>query len=40
MNSGSGKLGATPHTTNDALAWLRERLKDRLISRRCEIEWA
>ena len=31
--------GATPHTTNDSLAWLRERFKDRLISRKCEIEW-
>jgi hypothetical protein len=40
MNSGSGKMGATPHTTNDSLAWLRERFKDRLISRKCEIEWA
>ena len=28
------------HTTNDSLAWLRERFKDRLISRKCEIEWA
>jgi hypothetical protein len=33
-------MGATPHTTNDSLAWLRERFKDRLISRKCEIEWA
>jgi hypothetical protein len=40
MNSGSGKMGATPHTTNDSLAWLRERFKDRLISRKCEIKWA
>ena len=39
MNSGSGKMGATPHTTNDSLAWLRERFKDILISRKCEIEW-
>jgi hypothetical protein len=31
--------GATPHTINDSLAWLRERFKDRLISRKCEIEW-
>jgi hypothetical protein len=31
--------GAIPHTTNDSLAWLRERFKDRLISRKCEIEW-
>jgi hypothetical protein len=40
MNSGSGKMGATPHTTNVSLALLRERFKDRLISRKCEIEWA
>jgi hypothetical protein len=39
MNSGSGNMGATPHTTNDSLAWLRARFKDRLISRKCEIEW-
>ncbi len=32
--------GATPHTSNRALEWLRERFGDRLISRRCEIEWA
>ena len=32
--------GATPLTTNDSLAWLRELFKDRLISRKCEIEWA
>jgi hypothetical protein len=32
--------GGLPHTTNDSLAWLRERFKDRLISRKCEIEWA
>jgi hypothetical protein len=40
MNSGSGKMGVTHHITNDSLAWLRERFKDRLISRKCEIEWA
>jgi hypothetical protein len=39
-NSGSGKMGATPHKTNDSLAWLRERFKDRLISTKCEIECA
>jgi hypothetical protein len=38
MNSGSGKMRATPYTTNDSLAWLRERFKDILISRKCEIE--
>ncbi len=37
------KDGATPHpphTTNDSLAWFRERFKDRLIDRKCQIEWA
>jgi hypothetical protein len=29
-----------PHSTNDSIAWLRERFKDRLIIRKCEIEWA
>jgi hypothetical protein len=33
-------MGVTHHITNDSLAWLRERFKDRLISRKCEIEWA
>ena len=32
--------GATPHTSNVFLAWLRERFDDRLISRRCDVEWA
>jgi hypothetical protein len=32
--------GGHPHTTNDSLAWLGEWFKDRLISRKCEIEWA
>ena len=32
--------GGHSHTTNDSLAWLRERFKDKLISRKCEIEWA
>jgi hypothetical protein len=40
MNNGSGKMWTTPHTTNDSLAWLRERFKDRLNNRKCEIEWA
>ena len=31
--------GATPHISNETLQWLR-RFGDRLISRRCEIEWA
>ena len=32
--------GATPHTSNVSVAWLRERFDDRLISRRCDVEWA
>ena len=32
--------GATPHTSNNTLLWLRQRFGDRLISRRCDIEWA
>ena len=31
---------ATHHTSNVSLAWLRERFDDRLISRRCDVEWA
>ena len=29
-----------PHTSNISLVWLRERYHDRLISRRCDVEWA
>ena len=32
--------GATPHTSNDSLKWLGQRFPDRLISRRCDPEWA
>ena len=32
--------GATPHTANETLAWLRQRFEERLISRRCNVEWA
>lgn len=32
--------GATPHTSNESLTWLQERFPDRLISRRCNPEWA
>ena len=32
--------GATPHTSNVSLAWLRKRFDDKLISRRCDVEWA
>ena len=31
---------ASPHTSNNSLAWLRERFHERLISRKCEVEWA
>ena len=29
-----------PHTSNDSLQWLKQRLGDRMISRRCETEQA
>lgn len=32
--------GATPHTSNESLAWLQHRFPDRLISRRCDPEWS
>ena len=32
--------GATPHTSNNSLEWLRECFGDRLISRRYDPEWA
>ena len=32
--------GATPHTSNDLLAWLQQHFPGRLISRRCDPEWA
>ncbi|GFO30707.1 transposable element tc3 transposase [Plakobranchus ocellatus] len=32
--------GATPYTSNESLTWLRQRFPDRLISRRCDPEWA
>lgn len=32
--------GATPHTANETIAWLRQRFEERLISRRCDVEWA
>ena len=32
--------GATPHTSNQTLTWLRQRFQERLISRRCDSEWA
>jgi len=32
--------GATPHTANETLAWLKQRFEKRIISRRCNVEWA
>ena len=32
--------GATPHTANETIAWLRQRFEERLITRRCDVEWA
>ena len=32
--------GATPHTSNDSLNWLRQFFPNHLISRRCDPEWA
>ena len=32
--------GATPHTSNESLAWLQQRFSDRLISRRCDPQWS
>ena len=32
--------GATPYTSNESLAWLRQRFPDRLISRGCDPEWS
>ena len=31
---------ATPHTSNQSLAWLQQSFPDRLISRRCDPEWS
>ncbi|XP_068204825.1 uncharacterized protein [Palaemon carinicauda] len=33
------KDGATPHTSNESLAWLQQRCPDQLISGRCDPEW-
>ena len=32
--------GATPHTANCTLQWLRSKFQDRIISRRTTVEWA
>ena len=34
------QYGATPHTSNESLAWLQQRSPDRLISRRCDPQWS
>ena len=39
MNNGFSKDGATPHTSNNTLLWLRQRFEDWPISRRCDIKW-
>ena len=32
--------GATPHTSNESLAWLQQHFPGKVISRRCDPEWA
>ena len=32
--------GATPHSSNESLAWLQQRFPHRLISRRCDPQWS
>ena len=32
--------GAAPHCSTRTLAWLRQRFRDFIISRRCDVEWA
>ena len=32
--------GATPHSSNESLAWLQQCFPDRLISRRCDQQWS
>jgi len=32
--------GATPHSSNESLAWLQQRFPNRLISRRCDPKWS
>ena len=32
--------GATPHFSNDSLAWRQQCFPDRLISRRCDLQWS
>ena len=42
-NSSSSRTGYPAHfkrTSNQTLIWLRQRFRDRLISRRCDPEWA
>jgi len=30
---------ATPHTSNESLSWLQQCFPDRLINRRCDLQW-
>ena len=32
--------GATTHSSNESLAWVQHRFPDRLISRRCDLQWS
>ncbi|KAI6661982.1 hypothetical protein LOD99_9652 [Oopsacas minuta] len=32
--------GAGPHTANVSIEWLKQHFKKRIVSRRCQIEWA
>jgi len=32
--------GATPHSSNESLAWLQQRFPDRLISHMCDPQWS
>ena len=40
MTSASSKTGRPPPTSNHTLDWLRKQFQERLISRKCDIEWA
>ena len=31
--------GATPHTANVSIEWLKQHFEERIVSRRCQIEW-
>jgi len=36
----ANSTGATPHTSNESLAWLQQRFPDRLIIHRCDPQWS